>query len=77
MTRFYRELFAGRLGFAPTARFTSEPRLLGVTLDDLGAEEAFSVYDHPRVELFRRDRPLSWDEFRRLLCPTGSRPDCP
>ena len=29
MTRFYRQLFAGRLGFAPTSRFTSEPRLLG------------------------------------------------
>jgi Dolichyl-phosphate-mannose-protein mannosyltransferase len=76
MTRFYRELFAGRLGFAPTARFTSEPRLLGVTLNDLSAEEAFSVYDHPQVDLFRRDRALSWDEFRRVLCPTVSRPAC-
>jgi hypothetical protein len=76
MVRFYDSLFAGRLGFQRVATFTSQPQLLGIELDDLGAEEAWSVYDHPRVLLFRRTRDLSWREFRQVLCPPGTRPEC-
>jgi len=76
MVRFYASLFAGRLGFERVATFTSPPHLFGIELDDLGAEEAWSVYDHPRVLLFRRTRALSWQEFRRVLCPPGTRPEC-
>jgi hypothetical protein len=68
MVRFYRQLFAGRLGFDEVKSFKSEPSLLGVTLDDLSAEEAFWVYDHPPVRLFRHQRKLSFDEFRSALC---------
>lgn len=68
MVRFYRDLFAGRLGFERAATFKSEPRLLGVHLDDLSAEEAFWVYDHPPVTIFRRTGPISWSEFRDWLC---------
>ena len=76
MVRFYESLFAGRLGFERVATFTSPPQLFGIELDDLGAEEAWSVYDHPRVLLFRRTRALSWQEFRQVLCPPGTRPEC-
>jgi hypothetical protein len=76
MVRFYRELFAGRLGFQRVARFKSGPRLLGVSVDDIGAEEAFSVYDHPQVNVFRRKRQLTWPAFRRLLCPAAGEPAC-
>jgi hypothetical protein len=68
MTRFYDELFAGRLGFSPVASFTSRPGLLGLELDDLRAEEAFWVYDHPPVRILRRDGPLRWGQFRAALC---------
>jgi hypothetical protein len=68
MVRFYRQLFAGRLGFEEVASFSSQPRLLGVTLDDLGAEEAFWVYDHPPVRFFRHQRKLTFAEFRSALC---------
>ena len=47
MTRFYEDLFAGKLGYTEVASFRSEPGLLGVRLDDVSAEEAFWVYDHP------------------------------
>ena len=69
MTRFYRELFAERLGFVRAKEFTSYPQLFGVQLKDGGAEEAFSVYDHPRVLVFRRAAPLSWPRFKAALCP--------
>jgi hypothetical protein len=77
MSRFYRQLFAGRLGFSRVAEFTSEPELLGVRLHDLGAEEAFWVYDHPPVRIYRRAGSLSWPAFRRALCePAPSPPGC-
>ena len=68
MVRFYEHLFAGRLGFREIASFSSPPRLLGVELDDLGAEEAFWVYDHPPVRLFEHREKLSFPAFRDVLC---------
>jgi hypothetical protein len=67
MTRFYRELFAGRLGFRHVATFRSEPELFGIVVSDAAAEEALWVYDHPRVELFSRRRSLSLSEFAAQL----------
>jgi YYY domain-containing protein len=54
-TRYYDLLFAGKLGFKLAAHFDNRPNLLGVTLDDSGADESFSVYDHPPVWIFTRD----------------------
>jgi hypothetical protein len=68
MVRYYRQLFAGRLGFVRAARFATQPELFGVRLDDIGAEEAFWVYDHPPVLIYRKERTLSWPEFRARLC---------
>jgi hypothetical protein len=76
MVRFYRRLLAGELGFTRVAELTSEPELLGVRIHDLGAEEAFWVYDHPPVQIYRRTQPLRWGEFRRLLCEPPSPPGC-
>ena len=76
MVRFYDELFAGNLGFREVRSFTSRPGLAGVDLDDLSAEEAFWVYDHPPVRVFQRDSPLQWQEFKRALCPEPAPPYC-
>ena len=54
ITRFYDALFREQLGFELVADFRSYPTLFGVPINDQGAEEAFHVYDHPRVLIFKK-----------------------
>ena len=68
MSRFYRLLDRGQLGFRSAARFESFPRLFGVTVSDRDAEEAFWVYDHPPVEIYERFEPVPWQRFRAQVC---------
>jgi DNA-binding beta-propeller fold protein YncE len=49
----FRELFAGKLGYTLAADFTSRPRLFGISIPSELADESFSVYDHPKVVVFR------------------------
>jgi YYY domain-containing protein len=51
-TAYYDALLDGALGFDLIASFTSPPSFLGVRLDDRGAEESLTVYDHPQVRVF-------------------------
>lgn len=76
MVRFYDRLAEGALGFRKAAQFTSYPRLLGVELEDLEAEEAFWVYEHPPVIIYRRVASPSWDAFRGALCGSDALPGC-
>lgn len=76
MTRFYGDLFEGKLGYQEVESFRSEPNLFGAGVNDLSAEEAFWVYDHPQVRVFERDEPLEWAVFRRTLCEQPAPPAC-
>jgi hypothetical protein len=51
---FYRDLFAGRLGFDLVETWKVYPSLFGVEINDDRAELTFRLFDHPRVFLFRR-----------------------
>lgn len=57
MSRFYQELLANKLPLKKVVEFTSYPSLkyLGIplTLSDDWADESFTVYDHPKVMIFR------------------------
>ncbi|HQQ76204.1 MAG TPA: DUF2298 domain-containing protein [Thermoanaerobaculia bacterium] len=66
-TRYYEALEDGSLGFEEAARFTSRPGLLGLSVPDERAEEAFTVYDHPRVRIFRKTPAYSHDRAARIL----------
>ncbi|MDO8497301.1 MAG: glycosyltransferase family 39 protein [bacterium] len=58
VTEYYKELFNGQLGFAKVAEFATYPELslFGITfrLDDQTADESFTVYDHPKVIIFKK-----------------------
>ena len=58
MSTFYKQLFAGESDYQLVAKFSSYPSLeylgLPITLNDSWAEEAFTVYDHPEVYIFKR-----------------------
>lgn len=55
---YYRQLFDEELGFKKVDEFTSFPRLeVGgwkLEVDDSSADESFTVYDHPKVIIFKR-----------------------
>ena len=53
---YYHSLFSGDLGFSPIAQFTSYPCFFSFCLNDDFAEEAFTVYDHPKVIIFQKNR---------------------
>ncbi len=74
-TRYYELLFAEELGFRLEKAFTSYPGLsfdrlrtpLGWTIVDDAADESFTVYDHPKPLVFKKERELSDEEFDALF----------
>src|SRR3989344_867887 len=57
-TKFYNDLFAGKLRFTKVAEFTSYPTIpiLNIRIPDDIADESFTVYDHPKVLIFQRSQ---------------------
>lgn len=57
---YYKKLFNGSLGFQKVAEFSSFPRLstfnFQLSIDDSFADESFTVYDHPKVMIFQREK---------------------
>ena len=60
-------MFQGKLGFDLVKVFQSEPSLGGWTVNTQFAEEAFTVYDHPKVLIFKKRADYSSQTVRTLL----------
>jgi YYY domain-containing protein len=65
--RYYELLFSGALGFRLERSFTSYPRLGPVEIADDEAEEAFTVYDHPHVLIFKKMPAFAREKVEEML----------
>src|SRR5579859_2086425 len=69
---FYQLLVHGQLGLHLAAQFEDHPHLLGITLDESGADLGLSIFDHPVSRVFVRDTPYPYTEdqlFHKLADP--------
>ena len=64
---YYNALFSGELGFELIREFESRPGIGRWNISDQSAEEPFTVYDHPKVMIFRKAGDFSLERTRRLL----------
>jgi len=63
---YYQLLFSGQLGFHRAKQFENHPHLFGITLDDSGADESYSVFDHPTARIFVRENPYPYTSQQLL-----------
>ena len=66
-TKFYQLLFAGKLGYEKVHTEQIMPEIFGIKFDDQKADESFTVYDHPRVDIFQKKTTLTDDQLRLLF----------
>ncbi|MEA1976841.1 MAG: DUF2298 domain-containing protein [Chloroflexota bacterium] len=60
-------LYDGRLGYSLVEVFESHPSIGSLEINDQFAEEAFTVYDHPKVLIFKRDADFSAEKVFDIL----------
>jgi hypothetical protein len=65
--RFFQLLFEEKLGYELAYVSVSYPSLFGAAFVDDAAGEDFSVYDHPKVLIYRKTRNLPTEELRNLF----------
>ncbi len=70
-SKFYKLLFNGTLGFKEIAQFSSYPGLypLGIPIQfpDEGAEETWSVFDHPVIRVYKKVHSFTLQEYLDML----------
>jgi YYY domain-containing protein len=66
-TTYYRLLQSGQLGFELVGHIQVEPRLGPIGFDDSLAQEDFTVYDHPLVEVWAKRADYSSQTMRQQL----------
>jgi YYY domain-containing protein len=59
--------FTGQLGFDLVQVFQSDPKIGPIDINDQLAEEAFTVYDHPKVLIFKKRSDYNPQQVSALL----------
>jgi len=66
-SNFIRLLYAEKLGFDLVETVKLTPTFLGLKFPNSVADESFTVYDHPRVSVFKKTSQVSSDTFYSLI----------
>ncbi|UCH58908.1 MAG: glycosyltransferase family 39 protein [Anaerolineales bacterium] len=61
------DMFSGELGFELVKVFQSDPTIGALSINDQPSEEAFTVYDHPKVFIFRKSPEYDPARVRAIL----------
>ncbi|MFL5732040.1 MAG: ArnT family glycosyltransferase, partial [Chloroflexia bacterium] len=74
--RYYNLLLSGRLGFTPVYTATSYPSIFGLEIPDDNdwVDASFIEYDHPPVQVFKKERTLSRAELDTLFADAVRQP---
>src|SRR5207247_700670 len=64
----------GKLGFEHVYVGQVTPSLFGINFDDQTADESFTVYDHPRVDVFKKTNDLTDEQLQMLFSAALNRP---
>lgn len=71
VNNFYSSLFDGKLGFTKLIEFTSYPQIslanFTIEIPDEDAEETWTVFDHPRIMIFKKEYKLPDDKLTSIL----------
>lgn len=62
-------MFQGQLGFELIRTFDSNPRVGPIQINDQPSEEAFTVYDHPKVFIFAKTADFDVAKVEAILAP--------
>ena len=73
-SEYYRLLDAGQLGFQKVYESDVMPQLFGMNFNDRGADESFTVYDHPHVRIYKKIVTLSTSELRQRFAAAIAQP---
>ncbi len=60
-------MFQGQLGYELVETFTSYPEIFGYQINTQFADEAFTVYDAPKVLIFKKADTYNTDNVRNIL----------
>jgi hypothetical protein len=66
-SRYYKLLFAGKLGYQEVVQFSSYPSILGLEINDDASEETFQVYDHPKVIIFKNIAHFNTQQLMQII----------
>src|SRR5262249_47714948 len=75
--RYYELLTSGQLGFHLAAQFERFPGIGPVRVDDQAADESFVNYDHPLVQIYKKDLLLARDNYDALMAHAVAQPFSP
>jgi hypothetical protein len=67
--KYYQLLFSQQLGFEKVQEFSSRPTVpfINYELNDDNSEESFTVYDHPKVLIYKNTGHFSSDKIYQII----------